>query len=80
MNILDPIGNVKNSYEYDPFGNVKILSEEIHNNFLYVGRFGVYKHNEMRNLYHMKARLYDPENGRFISPDPIGICIFSRIT
>jgi RHS repeat-associated protein len=37
--------------------------------FIYVGRFGV--RAESGGLYHMRARYFDPETGRFLGRDPV---------
>jgi RHS repeat-associated protein len=71
IGISDPLGNMVNKYAYDAFGKVLNQEEVISNPFKYVGQFGVM--DEENGLLYMRARYYDPEVGRFISKDPIGI-------
>lgn len=69
--ITDLSGNIVNKYAYDAFGRVLSSEETIPNPFKYVGRFGVM--DEGNGLLYMRARYYDPEIGRFINKDPIGL-------
>jgi RHS repeat-associated protein len=62
-------GVVANQYEYHPFGNLIASSETIPNPFRFLGRYGVMDDNI--GLYWIRARYYDPNLGRFISPDPV---------
>ena len=65
-------GDTQNSYTYDPFGNVLQQSERVRNLFLYIGKFGVIRDEELNGIYLMRVRHYDAAHGRYISPDPIG--------
>ncbi len=60
-----------NKYAYGIFGQIIAQDEQVENPFKYVGAFGVT--DEGNGLYYMRARYYDPEAGRFISKDPIGL-------
>jgi RHS repeat-associated protein len=60
-----------NKYAYGIFGQVIDEEEQVENPFKYVGAFGVM--DEGNGTYYMRARYYDPEVGRFISNDPIGL-------
>ncbi len=42
---------------------------DLDNKFVFSGRFGVQE--DEHGLHYMRARYYDSESGRFISPDPI---------
>jgi RHS repeat-associated protein len=44
--------------------------EGIANPFKYIGELGVT--HESNGLYYMRSRFYDPNLGRFVSPDPLG--------
>ena len=68
--ITDGSENVVNSYDYSPFGMIISESETFAQPFKYVGRLGVMA--EANGFYYMRARYYDPVNGRFISEDPMG--------
>ena len=68
--ITDSSETVVNSYDYSPFGMIISESETFAQPFKYVGRLGVMA--EANGFYYMRARYYDPVNGRFISEDPLG--------
>ena len=67
--ITDSSETVVNSYDYSPFGMIISESEGFAQPFKYVGRLGVMSEGD---FYYMRARYYDPLNGRFISEDPLG--------
>jgi RHS repeat-associated protein len=71
IGMSDSLGTMVNKYAYDAFGKVLNQEETIPNPFKYVGQFGVM--DEENGLLYMRARYYDPDVGRFISKDPIGI-------
>ena len=64
-------------YYYDAFGNFKIMDDyylwipesAYGNRFLFQGR----EYDYDTALYYFRARWYEPETGRWLSPDPIGI-------
>ncbi|HET6931062.1 MAG TPA: RHS repeat-associated core domain-containing protein, partial [Candidatus Acidoferrum sp.] len=59
---------VAQNYTYDSFGNIVATSGSIVNNFRYTGR----EWDTETSLYYYRARYYDPQDGRFLSEDPIG--------
>jgi len=63
-------GSYLNQYSYLPFGEQLSASETVANPFTFVGQFGVMQ--EGNGLDFMRARYYSDEDGRFLSPDPIG--------
>ncbi|WP_195571467.1 RHS repeat domain-containing protein [Paenibacillus sp. 1001270B_150601_E10] len=65
IQITDKSGNVINSYEYDIWGNVTSNVENITNPFRYTGEIL----DEESGLYYLRARNYDPADGRFITED-----------
>jgi len=67
--ITDSVGTVINSYDYDSFGRIEASVEGIANPFTYTGR----EFDAESNLYYYRARYYDPQIGRFLSEDPIGL-------
>ena len=73
--ISSETGEILNSYEYDPFGRVVQRSERIHNNLQFLGRLGIFRHDELIDMYCMRERVYDAKHGRFISVDPMGMSI-----
>ena len=67
--MVDEAGNLTHRYQYDEFGNITQQEERDFNPFRYVGAFGVLYLED--NLYHMRARVYDSQLGRFLSEDPV---------
>jgi RHS repeat-associated protein len=65
--LTDEHAKVVAAYDYDAFGNRKILKESIENPFAYTGR----ELDAVTGLYYFRARYYDPKLGRFISTDPV---------
>ncbi len=55
---------LKNSYQYDPWGNLTSQSETVYNPFRYHGARWV----EELQMYYIGNRWYNPRIGRFISP------------
>ena len=64
--------NIVNTYSYGAYGQIANENETIAQPFKYVGQYGV-QYEVEHGLYYMRARYYDPEIGRFISEDPIGL-------
>src|SRR5262249_3142822 len=64
-------GAVLNNYRYSPFGEVLSATRSMPNPFIYVGQFGVM--NEGNGVDFMRARFYEPGQGRFLSHDPMGL-------
>lgn len=67
--LTDAQGAVTDTYRYDPFGKVIGETGTSDNPFKFVGAFGVME--EPAGLSFMRARYYDPEQGRFVSVDPV---------
>ena len=65
--LLDENGNTKNTYEYDPWGNITNQTETINNSIKYTGEYTDLE----TNLIYLRARYYAPSIGRFVSEDPI---------
>ena len=63
--LTDPSGAVVERQQYDVFGGGPGSSLT---RYGYTGR----ERDGLTGLYHYRARWYDPEQGRFISQDPIG--------
>ncbi len=66
--LTDDAGKVTDSYAYTPYGVELLRSGTSDNSHTWHGRYGVLCEGE---IYLMRARVYDPSTGRFISPDPI---------
>lgn len=61
------------TYTYDAFGNASVTYANVQNNSARLNPFryrGYYWDDELE-LYYLQSRYYDPEIGRFISPDSI---------
>ena len=72
IGIYDSCGNLLGEYKYDAWGN--ILSQG-GSNILTINpfRYRGYYYDEETGLYYLNSRYYDPETGRFISPDDVGV-------
>jgi RHS repeat-associated protein len=67
-------GQNAGQYYYDAFGNVLDDSRFYATNaFQYIGRFGYYTETPDLGTYFLRARMYDPTTGRFLSRDPVGL-------
>lgn len=82
INNLDSNGKVVVKYVYDAWGNHKVLdaagTENTSDDF--IGninpiRYRGYYYDRETNLYYLISRYYDPETGRFISPDQVGYAL-----
>ena len=75
--LVDVNNEIVEYYHYDAFGNFKIkdnyylwIPESAYGNrFLFQGR----EYDYATQLYYFRNRWYEPETGRWLSPDPIGI-------
>jgi len=75
--LVDASGAVAESYTYDAWGNVSVLTSDLRpltfsqfgNRYLFQGR----EYSYATGLYFFRARWYSPEFGRWLSNDPIGI-------
>ena len=76
--ILDSSGNVVVKYVYDAWGNHKVLdangveiSDTTHVGHVNPIRYRGYYYDVETGLYYLQSRYYDPEVGRFVSPDSV---------
>ncbi len=77
--LTDQNGNVKERYSYTAYGGLGIYdnggtaraTSNYDNRYTYTGSTGR-EWDETAELYHYRARVYDPLSGRFCSRDPIG--------
>jgi len=73
----DASGTLVESYAYDAWGNVTVYdssnseleTSQLGNRYLFQGR----EYDSSTGLYYFRARWYNPETGRWLSKDPIGI-------
>ncbi|MEO1616647.1 MAG: RHS repeat-associated core domain-containing protein, partial [Planctomycetota bacterium] len=74
--LTDALGSIVERYTYDAYGGLSIFdgsgtartSSAESNRYSYTGR----EWDGDLNLYHYRARMYDPVAGRFLARDPIG--------
>jgi len=64
--LVNPSQEVVATYRYDAFGQLLDATGSIENTRLYTGR----EFEDTSGLYYLRSRYYDPETGRFITPDP----------
>ena len=64
--ILDGQGNITNTIDYSPFGNIT-TSDNLKTSHLFTGR----QFDPETGLYYYRNRYYSPDQGRFITQDPI---------
>ncbi|MFH1110426.1 MAG: choice-of-anchor C family protein [Planctomycetota bacterium] len=69
--MTDVDGHLASTYDYDPFGAILHRQEPIPSRYGYVGRWGVSQ--EECGLKYMGVRYYAADEGRFLTPDPIGL-------
>jgi RHS repeat-associated protein len=67
--LTNAAGAVTDAYAYGPFGEPQGAQGSTANPVRFLGQWGV--HEEGNGLVHIRARSYDPAQGRFISPDPL---------
>jgi len=75
--LADSSGTVVESYEYDAYGNTQVFdaigteltASALENRYTFQGR----EIDWHTGLHYFRARWYDPETGRWLSKDPIGI-------
>ena len=75
--LADSGGTIVETYDYDAYGRTKVFNasgtelpeSEIGNRYCFQGR----EIDWATGLYYFRARWYNPEDGRWLSKDPIGI-------
>jgi RHS repeat-associated protein len=67
--LINTADQVVNRYEYDPWGQPLSMTEAVPQPLKYGGR----EYDGETGFYYLRARYYDPELGRFISEDPVGL-------
>lgn len=65
IHVLDSEGTVKNTYDYDAFGNAIEEEETVSNPYRYAG----YYQDAESGLYYLQSRYYNPRTARFLTED-----------
>ncbi|NWG12949.1 MAG: tandem-95 repeat protein [Acidobacteria bacterium] len=65
--LTDSSGSTTDSYVYDAFGNLINGSGTTSNKYLYTGQ----QYDPNVGFYYLRARYYNPYNGRFVNHDPL---------
>ena len=63
--ITDEVGEVTDTYNYEAFGSLINSTGETENKYLFAGE----QFDESLDQYYLRARFYEPENGRFTRRD-----------
>lgn len=69
IGLTDSVGNVVASYTYDAWGNIVAQSGPMASVNPY--RYAGYRYDENTKLYYLLARYYNPNDGVFLTRDPI---------
>ena len=70
VSIRDASGNIVGTYAYDAYGNCTVVSSSDANILAYNSiKYRGYYYDSVMGLYWLQTRYYDPNTGRFISPD-----------
>ncbi len=64
--LTDAKQKIVESYDYDSFGRLQRHGGKVKNTYTFTGR----EWDKEIGLYYYRARYYDPEVGRFVTPDP----------
>ena len=67
--IVDSAGTVVWKTAYLPFGKAQVLTETITSNIRFPGQY----YDAETGLHYNWNRYYDPDTGRYLTPDPIGL-------
>ena len=67
--LITPSGTVVWQAAYLPYGEAQVITETVHNNLRFPGQY----FDAETGLQYNWNRYYDPETGRYISADPIGL-------
>lgn len=72
--LVDEDGEIVASYDADEFGSPTLVDEDgVSTDQRWVGGLGYKDETAQTGLYYLRQRYYDPDLGRFLSRDPIGL-------
>ena len=67
--LISSTNQLVNEYHYTPWGEPEAVTQTVEQPLRYMAR----EYDEVTGLYQVRARWYDPQQGRFVSEDPIGL-------
>jgi RHS repeat-associated protein len=73
MMLTNEGGDITDGYGYDAFGNKLAIPSSPPNQTYNPYRYAGQQEDDSSGLVYLRARYYDPQVGRFISQDPIGL-------
>lgn len=72
MGVVDDTGTLVAKYRYDGYGNVTVIDLNSDNiGSINPYRYRSYYYDSESGFYYLNSRYYDPQTGRFISPDDL---------
>ena len=71
VGLVDENGNIVVEYDYSSYGKVEVKKDTVGISKKDHIRYKGYIYDEETKLYYLISRYYDPEIGRFISPDSV---------
>ena len=78
VNILSEHGDLLNTYQMDPFGEMMSSNVAVESMFTFIGQWGVIDIPEIEGVFYMRTRWYDAATGRFMSVDRFGLKAHSK--
>jgi RHS repeat-associated protein len=69
LKMTDENGQVVWSADYMPFGDASVTTADMGNSFRFPGQY----YDAETGLHYNYLRYYDPQTGRYLTPDPIGL-------
>jgi RHS repeat-associated protein len=67
--MMDETGTVVWEADYKPFGEINVTANYAKNSFRFPGQY----FDQESGLHYNYHRYYDPQTGRYLTPDPIGL-------